>query len=629
MVPTLCLLWLMESAVRNERLAVRQKLEEAYRDSLVKVQQELHRYWEDRLQLIHTKTVDLSLPASERFAFLVQEDVCDSALIFDSMGNPSYPTLEQSSDLRIRKLAEVWQEAEALEYRFSDYQKAGEQYSKLVQASTNPTQAGQALIAQARCLVKSGDTASALSILAETLNENLDRGVIDPRYQTFLLNAQFYRLQLMEEVSHPDYESAKKALISSLLDYRNPAVLSPQRRFLMKELLNYSPHPELNTMLRAEEIAARYMESAQSLLPPSNRGQLLHSELPQLLQLGLPDSNGVLLYKRKQLLLELNRILATHFILSGEKIELWPDSLNPQEAFLSIPAGAYMKKWRIALFLEGPDPFAEAAEKQIAIYFWISFLVILTLAILAWLIIRTMLRQMKLTRLKNDLIATVSHELKTPLSSMRVLVDTLMEGRCPDPDQQKEYLELISRENMRLSRLIDNFLSFSRMERGKMVFEKDLLKPEEIANDAVEAVQERFRSAGCLFEVEIASPLPEIIGDRDALVTVLLNLLDNAFKYTKTNKCIFLKVSLIHSWVCFQVQDNGIGLTKREAKKIFERFYQVDRTLSRSAEGCGLGLSIAQFIIKGHGGTLTVESKSGEGSCFTIALPAIDKERKI
>jgi signal transduction histidine kinase len=207
---------------------------------------------------------------------------------------------------------------------------------------------------------------------------------------------------------------------------------------------------------------------------------------------------------------------------------------------------------------------------------------------------------------------------------MRVLVDTLLEGSYRNQQQVMEYLQLISKENERLTGLIDNFLTFSRMERNKQAFAMARTGPAAIARDAAEAVKTKFSQGRCAFEISVAEDLPDVLADRDALVTVLVNLLDNAYKYSYDDKRIELRVSFEDSSVCFCVRDNGKGISRRAARKIFRRFYQVDRSLSRHTGGCGLGLSIAKFIVDAHKGTITVSSKLGEGSVFTVRLPSGD-----
>jgi signal transduction histidine kinase len=251
------------------------------------------------------------------------------------------------------------------------------------------------------------------------------------------------------------------------------------------------------------------------------------------------------------------------------------------------------------------------------VYVWTGGVGIAAIAILGLATGMYLRRQMRLTRLKNDLTATVSHELKTPLSSMRVLVDTLVEGRCKTPQQEKEYLGLIARENQRLSRLIDNFLTFSRMERNKRAFEFRAMEITEVVLAAVEALGERAHAV----QVQMAQGLPAIRGDRDALVTVVVNLLDNARKYSPDSKEIDVQVFPHDNDVCIAVKDQGVGIARRHQRKIFQRFYQVDRSLSRPAGGCGLGLSIVRFIVEAHGGRVTVASQLGKGSTFTVRLP--------
>ena len=145
--------------------------------------------------------------------------------------------------------------------------------------------------------------------------------------------------------------------------------------------------------------------------------------------------------------------------------------------------------------------------------------------------------------------------------------------------------------------------------------------PAAIARDAAGAVKTKFSKGRCSFEVNIQDDLPDVTADRDAMVTVIVNLLDNAYKYSYDDKQIELSVISEDGSVCFRVSDNGIGISRRSVKKIFNRFYQVDRSLARSAEGCGLGLSIAKFIVDAHKGSITVSSKPGEGSIFTVRLP--------
>jgi len=296
---------------------------------------------------------------------------------------------------------------------------------------------------------------------------------------------------------------------------------------------------------------------------------------------------------------------------------------NPEKAaFLTAPLGKYFPSWNVEIHFKDIDIFETTADKQKVVYLWTGLLAIAVMFAAGLLATRVVGKQIRINRLKNDFIATVSHELKTPLASMRVLVDTLLEGSYRDQQQVTDYLQLISKENERLSGLIDNFLTFSRMERNKQSFAMSRTSPAAIARDAAEAVKTKFSMGQCKFEVNIREDLPEVSADRDAMITVLINLLDNAYKYSYDNKQIELRVSPEDSLVCFYVSDNGRGMSRRSVRKIFNRFYQADSSLSRHVEGCGLGLSIAKFIVDAHKGTISVESKSDKGSTFTVKLPA-------
>jgi signal transduction histidine kinase len=346
------------------------------------------------------------------------------------------------------------------------------------------------------------------------------------------------------------------------------------------------------------------------------------------LELAFPDERlaVVALFKQERVFREMESLIETELAVPDATVKLLPRDAGPSQAapFLTGPAGEYLPDWQLALWLDDADPFAVAADSRIAMYLYSGIVVVLAMVALAGLVARYVGRQIRVTRIRNDLIATVSHELKTPLSSIRALIDTLLEGRYHDEKQHREYLQLAAKENERLSRLIDNFLAFSRMERNKQTFDLAEVEVEELVAAAVSAVREKFDASAGRLEVDLAAGLPKITGDADALTTVLVDLLDNAYKYTPGEKRVILRASAEGHKVRLAVEDNGVGLSRRAAKKVFDRFYQVDQSLARQTGGCGLGLSIVQFIVTAHGGSVGVSSQPGQGSTFTVTLPACD-----
>jgi signal transduction histidine kinase len=280
-----------------------------------------------------------------------------------------------------------------------------------------------------------------------------------------------------------------------------------------------------------------------------------------------------------------------------------------------------MPGWRLAMVADGGEVFDEAASRRRTLLVTIGAVLVGVTASTLWFAARGVQRQLQVARLKNDLVATVSHELKTPLASTRVLVDTLLEEDGAVSGRTREYLELIAQENARLTRLIDNFLTFSRMERGKHRFASEEVDVAGVVTNAVAAVQDRFDGGGAKLEVEVDEPLL-VRGDQESLVTAVINLLDNAWKYSPERKHVIVRARRIDHQAVIEVEDHGVGLTPRAAKRVFERFYQVDQRLSRSQGGCGLGLSIVKSIVDAHGGTVSVESTPGAGATFTLTLPA-------
>jgi signal transduction histidine kinase len=397
---------------------------------------------------------------------------------------------------------------------------------------------------------------------------------------------------------------AARQIARQLLDYNN-AMPAPQRRFLMRQLqqakFGQSPFPTL----AAEDVAAACL-TAQ---PASRAGeQLRATPIPGVWQIASADGRLALLFETASL----QKRLATHFVL------LPPGQSAGQYA---IAAGASMPGWQIAPSLREQGLLGTAADAQIASYLWVGVITMAAVVALALLAVRLIRRQVAVTRLRNDLVANVTHELKTPLAAMRLLVDTLLNAPVLHEATAREYLQLIAQENLRLSRLIDNFLAFSRMERNKQAFDFSPAAPKDIVDSAAAAVRERFHPPECRFEAEAAPDLPRITADPGAMVTALVNLLDNAYKYSGEHKEIRLRAAAENGHVTFAVQDNGIGVPPREQRRIFRRFYQVDQRLARTGGGCGLGLSIVEFIVHAHHGQVRVESEPGRGSTFIISLP--------
>ncbi len=276
---------------------------------------------------------------------------------------------------------------------------------------------------------------------------------------------------------------------------------------------------------------------------------------------------------------------------------------------------------RIQMLGIAPAERPDSALGQIRSYSLAGSLVLVANLGIAGLAGYALNRQMRLQEIKSSTLATLSHELKTPLASVRMLLDTLLARADLPASQVREYLGLISHENERLIAITDNFLTFARLERGHYKLNRELLDPAEFIHDAAEAIRCRTSVVGVSLEVNVAKELPRVLADKEAMNTVLLNLLDNAVKYAGDSKQITLAASATASDLQINVVDHGIGIPRGEQKKIFRRYYRADQKLSRKHEGCGLGLSIVQSIVRIHGGSVSVQSEEGRGSTFSVHLP--------
>jgi signal transduction histidine kinase len=617
LVPAVCLVWFMGAAMRNERFAARQKLADAYRAQLSDTQVQLERHWKETVSEL--ENLARKNPASAAFAKCVQSGRVDSVVIFDEQGRVLYPNAPTTFDRFSSELELPWAEANHLEYSRKDFIAAASRYEAISKETTNVNITARALQAQARCLVQAGRTDAVIQLIDEVLSMERYDHATDPQGRLIAGNAELMVLELLTNNASPVFVSTARRLQQRLMDYANPALASPQRRFLMKELRRLAPEIEFPT-LNAEELAAGIREHVPTLARDS---ALQSASLPGLWQFSTPNRRVLALMRTESLLARLRPIIAgNHLPADAETMLLRPGADNAS-ALVTLPAGAPFPNWQLVLSLKDPKFFDATSEHRTAVYLWTGLLVLAAMGVLTLLAVRILRRQMALVRLKNDLAATVSHELKTPLSSMRVLVDTLLDADKIEEQKAREYLQLIAQENDRLSRVIQNFLTFSRMERNKHTFDLVVEPPSRIIDATIDAVHERFAAPGCRFETQVEENLPDVMADADALATVLINLLDNAYKYSEAIKHIVLSVRAENGRVIFSVRDNGIGIPPRETRRIFHPFHQVDPRLSRQGSGCGLGLSIVQNIVKGHGGSVSVDSAPGRGSTFTISIPAL------
>jgi two-component system phosphate regulon sensor histidine kinase PhoR len=290
---------------------------------------------------------------------------------------------------------------------------------------------------------------------------------------------------------------------------------------------------------------------------------------------------------------------------------------------LSLPLPPPLSEWRITAQLPAADPIRTALWRNRVIYIAVLSLFYVVIAIGVAMTLRTITREMRLSRMKTDFVSNISHELRTPLTSIRMYAETLKLGRARTHEERETCIDAIFQESERLSAIAERTLDWARIEAGRRVFEEAPVDLCVLVRETVEL----FLARGTVARDRLSStidPGPLLIqGDRSALSQVVMNLLENAAKYTPHEKRIELRLKRDGRSVLVEVEDNGIGMSRADMRRIFERFYRADDLLARRTEGTGLGLSISRKIIDAHRGRITVRSRLGAGSTFTISLPSL------
>ena len=255
---------------------------------------------------------------------------------------------------------------------------------------------------------------------------------------------------------------------------------------------------------------------------------------------------------------------------------------------------------------------------------WQSFMILGVLSVLMIgglvLTYRSVNKQVALARLKSDFVSNVSHELRTPLALIRLYAETLELGRITTPEKKNEYYSIIRKESERLSALINNILDFSRIEAGRKEYDFRETDVAELVRNTLDSYRYQIEQQGFALEEQI-EPVPPVRIDREAIARALVNLVNNALKYSDNEKFLGVRLYRDKSVLKLEVSDRGIGIKRHEQSRIFEKFYRTGDPLVHNTKGSGLGLSLVRHITHAHGGHVEVESTPGRGSKFTLSLP--------
>jgi signal transduction histidine kinase len=309
----------------------------------------------------------------------------------------------------------------------------------------------------------------------------------------------------------------------------------------------------------------------------------------------------------------------------GEKDSLlyFPDNHQISNYLVAENFSQLFVNWKVALFNRDGRTIEQLVGRERQLYLALFVGIIAVMLIGIFVTIRAVIHELEVSRMKSEFVSNVSHELKTPLALIRLFGETLESGIVNDEGKRQEFYSIIRKESERLTHLINNVLDFSRMDTGVKEYNFEKADLVEVVRSSLEAY--KFHIRDLEFEFEIESDMPADLMmlkiDKDAISQALLNLLSNAVKYSEERKYILVGIHKNSTSALISVTDHGIGISKEELNKIFDKFYRVTTAKAKVKRGSGLGLTLAKHIIEAHGGSIEVESEVGQGSKFTIRIP--------
>lgn len=296
-----------------------------------------------------------------------------------------------------------------------------------------------------------------------------------------------------------------------------------------------------------------------------------------------------------------------------------------KKPYLSLELSEILPRWELSVYLTNPQAVISQAQMTAYITWLLIFILFVSIVSGGMLVLKSLRSQILLAQQKTTFVSNVSHELKTPLTSIRMFAEMLKEKRQPDEAKKQKYLEIMVSEIERLTRLINNVLDFSRMESGKKTYAIKKVEIIALMKDIFDGQKLRFEQNG--FKTTFLAPQEDIIvsADEEAIKQAVINLLSNAEKYSLDLKEIEIEIALNNKSALISIKDRGAGIPFVEIKNIFKEFYRVDDSLTAKVKGTGLGLTIARRLIRDQGGDIIYLAREGGGSIFQIQLPVEDR----
>jgi signal transduction histidine kinase len=563
--------------------------------------------------------------------------------------------------------AAQWRNAQQQEFQQGRYREAQASYRRTFTAVSDPVLRGEALVAVARVQRKAGQLEAALTSCENLVNEYGDvrtlaglpvgpiaylergslllvrgdtTGALDAFLQLYqgLVSGQW----MLERGQYRFFAGQAADSIDIVAQSSVGIALDPYRDSLASLRGKEADREERTERLllfqqaAAGDLRTRALAGAEGAAPRDRRSTLESAGQTYLVSL-LDRSRGDaamwgLLLDARVLGDLLRRALEDHLdpatsnwlikgrdgrpLLSGQAPPTGPVTLNATFVDNFPP-------WLIEFYQRPQSAYRRLFASGQSLYFYMFLLIASILVFGLVLTVRAVRHELELARLKSDFVSTVSHEFKSPLTSIRHLAEMLQAGSVPSEERRSRYYDVLVEQSARLSSLVTNILDLARIEEGRKEFQIETTDIGELVRDLVTTTQQRVGHEGYTVEAYISEPLPKASADRTAITQAVSNLVENAMQYSGATKQVNVSVSAGDGWVDVSVADSGVGIPDNEIDKVFDRFYRGSHPITRSVKGSGLGLTLVKEIVQAHSGTVSVESRPGRGSTFTIKLPAV------
>jgi len=522
------------------------------------------------------------------------------------------------------------------QFKMGDYENAVKSYQKIIKEDNNQFYGDEmpfVLVAHLQLL----EIAEAKNKYLDVNTQLLDFYQLLVDYSEKLELAQYRfcidrvhsrlqnRLLLLSQSQRTVFESIEK--VEREIDAENGFLSLLQTNILPE--IKYDINSKLNGILRFNNSKGRkdvlYKSGVSDSLDWTVAVHANDDSKSQIKFVGIRIKRNVLTDKTLVILKESqpNEEIRVALVDAEGRI-LAPEELSTATSVLSKSFSRFQelaKGTKLALVTEGENPIEAISSKSLIIYYVLLGSVIVLIALGIVFILRDISREEQISVIKSEFIANVSHEIKTPIATIRTLSENLNEGWVTGEGKQREYFHLIAREAERLTHLVENILDFSRIERAKKNYRMESASIGEVTKKAVERFRFLVGDQGVKIKESIENNLPMFMLDIESYEQALLNLLDNAVKYSVGDKLIEVSARLQTDNIIVEVSDHGIGISRKDCEKIFEKFFRSPMPDGRKIPGSGIGLTLVKDIIESHGGTIEVKSEIGKGSTFKLSFP--------